>query len=118
MKKSFPFYYENYIAGTAFLNRREKGAYVDLLCCQADKGHLTLIQIQDILNGDFDCWEKIKSKFTEENGLFYNKKLESVKKGKQKKTPEDIEIDQAKLELIINEKKQKLYNDLKPYLTK
>jgi len=118
MKKSFPFEYEAFIAGTAFLSRREKGCYIDLLCCQADKGHLTLQNIKDILNGDFDCWEKIKSKFTEENGLFYNKKLESVKKGKQKKTPEEIEIDRVKLETIINEKKLKLYNDLKPYLSK
>ena len=50
MKKSFPFEYESYIAGTAFLSRREKGAYMDLLCLQADKGHLTLQNIKDILN--------------------------------------------------------------------
>ena len=80
MKKSFPFEFESWIAGTAFLNRREKGAYIDLLCCQADKGHLTMQNIKDILNGDFDCWEKIKSKFTEENGEYYNKKLETVKR--------------------------------------
>jgi hypothetical protein len=118
MKKSFPFYYENYIAGTAFLNRREKGAYIDLLCCQADKGHLTMQSIKDILNGDFDCWEKIKSKFTEENGLFYNKKLESVKNGKHKKTVEEIAIDRAKLDQQLSEKKQILYDNCKPYLAK
>lgn len=36
MKKSFPFEFESWIAGTAFLNRREKGAYMDLLCIQVD----------------------------------------------------------------------------------
>lgn len=118
MKKFFRFEYESYIAGTAFLSRREKGAYVDLLCCQADKGHLTLQNIKDILNGDFECWEKIKSKFTEENGFFYNKKLESIKKGKSKKTVEEIAIDKAKLDQQISEKKLKFYNDCKPYLGK
>jgi len=118
MKKSFPFEYESYIAGTAFLSRREKGAYVDLLCCQADKGHLTLQNIKDILNGDFDCWEKIKGKFTEEDGKFYNKKLESVKKGRCKKTEEEIIKDREKHELMLKVKKQKFYEDCKPYLEK
>jgi hypothetical protein len=118
MKKSFPFEYESYIAGTAFLNRREKGAYVDLLCIQAGKGHLTLQEIKDILNGDFDCWEKLKSKFIEENGLYYNKKLESVKAGKHKKTVEEIEIDRVKIEAQLNEKKKKFYEDCKPFLAK
>jgi len=118
MKKSFRFEYESWIAGTAFLTRREKGAYIDLLCCQADKGHLTLQSIKDILNGDFDTWEKLQGKFTEENGLYYNKKLESVKRGKQKKTPEEIAIDKAKLDQQISEKKLKFYNDCKPYLGK
>jgi hypothetical protein len=118
MKNSFPFYYENYIAGTAFFNRREKGAYIDLLCCQADKGHLTLQNIKDILNGDFECWEKIKTKFIEENGLWYNKKLESVKKGKCKKTPGEIAIDKAKFDEQVKEKKLKFYDDCKPYLSK
>lgn len=118
MKKSFPFEYEAYIAGTAFFNRREKGAYVDLLCMQADKGHLTLQMIKDILNGDFDCWEKIKSKFTEENGQFYNKKLETVKQGKQKKTEIDLVECREKIEQQIKERKLKFYEDCKPFLAK
>jgi hypothetical protein len=118
MKKSFPFEYENYLAGTAFLNRREKGCYVDLLCVQAGKGHLTMEMIKDILNGDFDCWEKLKSKFTEESGLYYNEKLETVKQGKHKKTEEEIAVDRAKLDQILSEKKLKFYEDCKPYLTK
>ena len=118
MKKSFPFEYESYIAGTAFLSRREKGAYMDLLCLQADKGHLTLQNIKDILNGDFDCWEKLKSKFTEENGLYFNRKLESVKKGRHKKTCEEIAVDKLKAEQIIKDKKLKFYEDCKPWLAK
>jgi|WetSurMetagenome_2_1015567.scaffolds.fasta_scaffold00103_2 hypothetical protein len=118
MKKSFPFEYERYIAGTAFLNRREKGAYMDLLCIQAGKGHLTLQEIKDILNGDFDCWEKLKSKFIEENGLYYNKKLESVKQGKHKKTEVEIIQDREKSEQILKEKRMKFYEDCKPFLAK
>jgi hypothetical protein len=116
MRKSFPFEYEKYIAGTAFLSRREKGAYVDLLCYQADKGNMTLQDIKNILNGDFECWEKLKSKFTEENGKFYNKKLESVKR--HKKTEVEIIEDRKKLELQISEKKLKFYDDCKPYIEK
>jgi hypothetical protein len=116
MKKSFPFEYESWIAGTAFLNRREKGAYIDLLCVQAGKGHLTLKEIKDILNGDFDCWDKIKSKFTETDGKYFNKKLESVKR--HKKTEAEIASECEKLKKQIEEKKLKFYNDCKPYLVK
>jgi len=118
MKKSFKFEYESWIAGTAFLNRREKGAYIDLLCCQADKGQLSLQNIKDILNGDFDTWEKLQHKFIEENGLYYNKKLESVKNGKHKKTTEEIAQDRAKIDEMLKGKKQKFYEDCKPYLEK
>lgn len=76
---AFLFYYQDWLVGTYFLNRREKGAYMDLLCYQADKGELTLKSIKEILNGDFECWEKLKEKFIEENGVFYNKRLKIEK---------------------------------------
>lgn len=117
MKKSFTFEYEKFIAGTAFFNRREKGAYIDLLCLQADKGRLTLQAIKDILNGDFDCWDKIRSKFAEDNGLYFNRKLESVM-SRHKKTEDEICQDRAKFEQVIKDKKQKFYEDCKPYLGK
>jgi hypothetical protein len=117
MKKSFEFEYEKWIAGTAFLNRQEKGCYIDLLCCQAEKGHFTLQEIKDILNGDFDiCWPKLKSKFTEENGLYYNRKLDSIKKVKKSK-PEITEC-REKIEARLKEKMQKFYEDCKPFLEK
>lgn len=119
MKKSFPFEFEAYLAGTAFFNRREKGSYVDLLCMQAGKGHLSIEMIKDILNGDFECWEKIKTKFgVDENGLYFNKKLETVKKGKHKKTEDEIAIDRTKLDSQLKEKKQIFYDDCKPFLVK
>lgn len=115
MKKFFKFEYESWIAGTAFLSRKEKGAYIDLLCVQADKGHLTIENIKEVLNGDFDVWEKLKSKFTFENGMYYNKKLESVK---QTKTKQEVIIDRVKLDEQIKEKRNKFYEDCKPYLAK
>jgi hypothetical protein len=115
MKKSFEFEYEKWIAGTAFLSRKEKGAYMDLLCMQAEKGRMTLEEIKNILNGDFeDCWLKLKSKFTEENGYYYNRKLETVKKSK----PKELVIDRSKVEQRIKENKAKFYEDCKPYLEK
>lgn len=72
---AFLFYYQDWLVGTYFLNRREKGAYMDLLCYQADKGKLTMDIIKHVLNGDFEVWVKIKDKFIEEDGYFYNKRL-------------------------------------------
>lgn len=72
---AFLFYYQDWLVGTYFLNRREKGAYMDLLCYQADKGKLTMQIIKEVLNGDIEVWDKIKDKFIEENGLYYNRRL-------------------------------------------
>lgn len=116
MKKSFPFEYESFIAGTAFLTRREKGCYIDLLCCQADKGRLTLTEIKNILNGDFECWEKLQTKFIEENGYYYNRKLEKVKQGKVKKPDDEIAKEREYIEQRIREKKQALYQSMLPYV--
>jgi hypothetical protein len=99
MKKSFPFEFEAYIAGTAFLSRREKGAYVDLLCMQAGKGRLTIEMIKDILNGDFEVWEKIKGKFIEENGLTILELDRSVKYANN--TFKTLEFEGMKLEKKI-----------------
>lgn len=81
---AFLFYYQDWLVGTYFLNRREKGAYMDLLCYQADKGVLTLQTIKEILNGDFECWQKLKEKFIEEGGIFYNKRLRFEKEKRDK----------------------------------
>ena len=81
---AFLFYYQDWLVGTYFLNRREKGAYMDLLCYQADKGYLTLEIINEVLNGDVECWPKLKDKFIEENGKFYNKRLKEEREKRKK----------------------------------
>jgi len=57
---------------------------MDLLCYQADKGVLTIQSIKEILNGDFDCWNKLKEKFIDEDGIFYNKRLKFEKEKREK----------------------------------
>ena len=74
---AFLFYYQDWLIGTYFLSRREKGAYMDLLCYQADKGPLNEATIKEILNSDFiEIWPKIKDKFIEKKGKFFNRRLQ------------------------------------------
>ena len=112
-RKSFPFYYEKYIAGTYYLTRREKGAYIDLLCFQADKGSMTIDNIREVLNGDFDCWDKIKGKFTEQDGVYVNKKLQAINNGTDKPV-----VNIEEIEAEIKKRKDKLYKDMMPFIGK
>lgn len=88
---AFLFYYEKFIGGTKFrgqspeMKKILKGCYIDLLCEQADIGHLTLDAVQEICNGMFKkVWPLLKEKFIEKNGVFFNKKLrEVIKKRKE-----------------------------------
>jgi uncharacterized protein YdaU (DUF1376 family) len=75
--------------GTRWLSFEEKGAYMDLLCEQADKGSLdfrkgilSISDIQKILKEKFDpIWKNIKEKFEEKEGYFFNNRLmEELKK--------------------------------------
>jgi uncharacterized protein YdaU (DUF1376 family) len=79
---AFLFYYQDYMVGTRRLSREQKGAYVDLLCEQADMGHLSIEDIKSCLGEDFNLWESIKKKFVpDESNLFYNVRLdEELKK--------------------------------------
>lgn len=77
---AFLFYPGDWMGGTITFSRSHKGAYMDLLMCQYNQGHMSLHDIQTILGTDFEpMWEpKLKSKFkTDANGLFYNEKLEN-----------------------------------------
>lgn len=86
---AFLFYPGDWMGGTATFNRTHKGAYMDLLMAQFNYGHMTLEDIKTILNGDFEAmWEsKLKSKFVQdEDGLYYNARLELEKEKRQKFT--------------------------------
>ena len=74
---AFLFYYQDFAYGTRKMTFAEKGAYIELLCEQADTGHLSMEDIKRILKNDFPIWGIICCKFiTDENGNFYNKVLD------------------------------------------
>ena len=55
----------------------EKGAYIELLCEQADCGHLSMEEISRVLKDDLPIWDAICCKFTQDkNGFWYNLVLE------------------------------------------
>ena len=75
---AFLFYYQDFAYGTRRMTFEEKGAYIELLCEQADRGHLTLAYIKNILDDRLDLWDAIQSKFkTDEDGNYYNEVLEA-----------------------------------------
>lgn len=74
---AFLFYPNDYLGGTMGMTFEEKGAYIELLMMQFNLGHLQESKILKMLGSSSDLWESIKLKFViDENGLYYNKRLE------------------------------------------
>jgi uncharacterized protein YdaU (DUF1376 family) len=82
---AFLFYPNDYIGGTLGMTLEEKGAYMELLILQFNKGHFTIEQAQKLLNGSFEkLWPVVKEKFEEdETRGFFNERLE-IEKDKRK----------------------------------
>jgi hypothetical protein len=77
---AFLFYPGDWLGGTMTFSRSHKGAYMDLLMCQFNHGHMSIDDVKLILAADFDLmWEsKLKAKFkTDSSGKFFNEKLEN-----------------------------------------
>lgn len=71
---AFLFYPNDYLGGTLGMTFEEKGAYIELLMVQFNRGHMTTHMLGQIVG---QIWEKIKDKFVQdENGLWYNERLE------------------------------------------
>ncbi len=84
---AFLFYPGDWLGGTMFFTRTQKGAYMDLLVAQFHTGRMSILQIQTILGNDFDSmWEQVlKPKYHKDRaGLFYNKRLEEEQLKRQK----------------------------------
>lgn len=85
---AFLFYPGDWLGGTMSFSRYQKGAYIDLLMCQFNQGHMLLADIKTILGEKdyIEMWEsKLKCKFIiDEQGKYYNEKLEneSIKRKK------------------------------------
>ncbi len=83
---AFLFYYQDFLVGTSFLSNDSIGAYIKILCHQADKGHLNKNVIIGIC-GSEQLFETIEDKFKiDDNGMFYNKRLEIESKKRKEYT--------------------------------
>lgn len=71
---AFLFYPGDYISGTMGMTYEEKGAYVDLLMMQFNRGHMTKHMIAQTVG---PIWDNIKDKFeVDQDGKFWNRRLE------------------------------------------
>ncbi len=71
---AFLWYPNDYIGGTMGMTFEEKGAYIELLMMQFNRGHMEAHMIGQTVG---QLWDKIKCKFIQDdNGLWYNVRLE------------------------------------------
>lgn len=77
---AFLFYPNDYMGGTMGMTFEEKGAYMDLLVLQFNKGAFTIDQAKKVLNGSFErLWPVLLEKFSQEGNKFFNQRLEIEK---------------------------------------
>lgn len=74
---AFLFYPNDWIGGTMGMTFEEKGAYVELLMLQFNRGHMTKHMIAQAVG---QLWVKIEDKFRmDTDGLYYNARLDLEK---------------------------------------
>jgi uncharacterized protein YdaU (DUF1376 family) len=74
---AFLFYPNDYIGGTMGMTFEEKGAYMELLMLQFNRGHMTTHMIGQTVG---QTWVKIQDKFIKDaEGLWYNERLDLEK---------------------------------------
>lgn len=78
---AFLFYPNDWLGGTMGMTLEEKGAYMELLMMQFNRGHMDGHMIGQLVG---QLWDKIKIKFVQdENGLWFNVRLDDeIKKRK------------------------------------
>jgi len=70
---AFLFYPNDWLGGTMGMSFEEKGAYLELLLAQFNRGHMTEDMIRHMVG---HLWDKLKVKFlVDEQGLYYNGRL-------------------------------------------
>ena len=78
---AFLFYPNDYIGGTMGMTFEEKGAYIELLMMQFNRGHMSGHMCGQVVG---QLWVKIQDKFQQdEKGLWFNDRLE-VEQNKRK----------------------------------
>lgn len=81
---AFLFYPNDWIGGTMGMTFEEKGAYMELLMLQFNRGHMTAHMIGQTIG---QLWDKVKDKFEQDDeGLWYNKRLDTEKIKRSKYT--------------------------------
>jgi len=81
---AFLFYPNDWIGGTMGMTFEEKGAYMELLMMQFNRGHMTTHMVGQVVG---QLWDKVKDKFTQdEHGMWFNRRLEEEKNKRQKFT--------------------------------
>ena len=71
---AFLFYPNDWLGGTMGMTFEEKGAYMELLMTQFNRGHMTTRMVNHIVG---DLWNGIADKFIQdEEGMWYNERLE------------------------------------------
>lgn len=74
---AFLFYPNDWLGGTLGMTFEEKGAYIELLVLQFNRGHMSLHMINNMIGHNQNLWDAIKSKFEiDENGNYFNHRLE------------------------------------------
>jgi uncharacterized protein YdaU (DUF1376 family) len=78
---AFLFYPNDWLGGTLGMTFEEKGAYIELLMMQFNRGHMTKHMIGQTVG---QLWVNIEDKFqVDSKGLYFNKRLE-IEKEKRK----------------------------------
>lgn len=75
---AFLFYPNDWIGGTMGMTFEEKGAYIELLMAQFNRGHMSKHMIGQILGHNAgQIWDTVKDKFEiDPSGNFFNRRLE------------------------------------------
>lgn len=78
---AFLFYPNDYLGGTMGMTFEEKGAYMDLLMMQFNRGHMSGHMIGQTVG---QLWDKLQDKFQKDDkGLWFNERLE-IEQNKRK----------------------------------
>ena len=82
---AFLFYPNDWVGGTMGMTFEEKGAYMELLMMQFNRGHMTTHMIGQAVG---QLWDNVREKFVkDDDGLWYNERLE-IEKEKRKRFTE------------------------------
>jgi uncharacterized protein YdaU (DUF1376 family) len=140
---AFLFYPNDFMGGTMGMSFEEKGAYIELLVLQFNRGHMTTDMVGRTVG---QLWGQLKDKFTvDDQGLFYNERLD-LEMNKRKtfidsrknnlsgknqyskeeevnghmdgqvtSLTEDVNRNVNKIDNVINEEVENLYNEVVPF---